>query len=234
MPPLRVALAQALAVFAAGCSTVGGVGFSPMYPSRPPATPGDALADPTPSRVVVHATVTSAALKSALEDKLPKTGEGTFPLLGAQRKVTWRREPVELRFTQGRLAVSMHVVATAEMPIGHIDLPIDLAIFAEPVVTSDYVARMQSTDVTVTSTDRVVKLADAAAGILDKVKSEVDGQLRAFAFDLRPLIAGAYERLGKPIEIPLGEARGCASMRVLPSRQAPPCSPTASRRISRW
>jgi hypothetical protein len=69
--------------------------------------------------------------------------------------------------------------------------------------------------VTVTSNDRVVKIADAAAGILDKVKGEVEGKLRDFSYELRPLLAGAYERIAKPIDLPLGEAHGCARLKVL-------------------
>ena len=172
----------------AGC-TLGGSGFTALYPPRPAETAGDPIADPMPSRIVVHATITGAALQAALEEKLPKTGEGTFPLLGSTRKFTWQRDPVSIRFTQGRLGVDLHIVATADMPVGHLDLPIDLKILAEPVVTRDYVARMQSTDVQVTSNDRFVKVADAAAGILDKVKGEVDGKLKDFSYDLRPLLA---------------------------------------------
>lgn len=201
----------------AGCvpGGPGGSSFTALYPPRPPETPSDPIADPTPARVNMHVTVSGAALKAALEDKLPRTGEGTFPFVGGPRRFTWSREPVAIRFTQGRIGVDLHVVAVADMPFSHLDLPIDLKILAEPVVTSDYVARLQSTEVTVTSNDRLVKVADAAAGILDKVKAEVEGQLKDFAYPMKPLLGEAYDRLAKPIEIPLGDARGCARFKVL-------------------
>jgi uncharacterized protein DUF4403 len=165
--------------------------------------------------VVAHVTVSSAALKTALEDKLPKTGDGTFPFVGSTRKFTWKRDPASLRFTQGRLGVDIHVNAVADMPVGHLDLPIDLRILAEPVITSDYVAKLQSTEVQVSSTDRVVKFADLAANVLDKVKKEIEEKLSDFSYDLHPLISETHAKITKPIDIPLGEAHGCATLRVL-------------------
>src|SRR5437868_6843958 len=104
-PMKRATLAFLLtSALAAGCA-----GFTPLYPARPPATPGEAIADPTPSRVVLHATITSSGLKAAIEDSFPKTGEGTFPLLGTERRFTWRRNPAGLRFDRGRIALDLHV-----------------------------------------------------------------------------------------------------------------------------
>src|SRR5262249_29615957 len=80
-------------------------------PPRHRARPGDAIADPRPTRIVVHATVGSTALRAALEEALPKSGDGTFPMLGSQRKFVWQRDPIGLRFAQGRIAVDLHVVA---------------------------------------------------------------------------------------------------------------------------
>src|SRR3954469_9165274 len=99
----------ALVLPLASTLTAGCAGFGAVYPARPAETPGEAIADPTPSKVVMHLTVTSAGLKTAIEENLPQTGEGTFDLLGKQRKFTWKRSPATLRFMQGRIGLDLHV-----------------------------------------------------------------------------------------------------------------------------
>ena len=73
-------LVAGVMVIATGCSTFGAV-----YPPRPPGTPGAPVADPSPSRVVAHITVTSGGLRSAMDDAIPKQGDGSFMLLHTQR-----------------------------------------------------------------------------------------------------------------------------------------------------
>lgn len=199
-----------LALLLPGCSGEGAV-----YPARPPATPGEAIADPTPSRVVMHTTVTAAGLSSAIEEGVPKTGDGTFPLMGRERKFVWKRGPATVRFNQGRIALDLHVDANADMPVGSLDIPLDFHIVAEPVITSEYVAKLQSLEVKVDSSGRLVRFADTVADVLDKVKKEVEGKLVAFAYDLRPLLGEAMKRVAKPIDLPLGDAKGCASLKIL-------------------
>jgi hypothetical protein len=206
---LRAVAWAALAALAAGC------GLAPVYPPRPPATTGEAIADPSPSRIVVHATVASAALTRALDEALPRTGQGTFPLLGGERGYTWRRAGVAVRFVQGRIGLDVHVDARADLPLSHVDLPLDVHVLAEPVVTSDYVARLQSTEIRVTSNDRLVNAADALASVLDKIKKELEARLAAFSYDLRPMVAEAHERIARPLDLPLGDAQGCAKLDVL-------------------
>lgn len=205
------ALALALALAAAGC---GGAN-SAVYPARPPATPGEPIADPTPSRVVLHATITSDGLKRALEENVPQTGEGTFPLLGSERKFTWRRGPIGLRFQQGRLALELHVDANADMPVSSLDIPLDFRILAEPVISSEYVAKLQSLEVQVSSADRLINAADAIADVLKKIKGTVEGKLVDFKYDLYPTIAEAHMRVARPIPLPLGDADGCAFLKVV-------------------
>jgi hypothetical protein len=53
------------------------------------------------------------------------------------------------------------------------------------------------------------------AGALDKIRDEVRAQLVSFKFDLKPMLQEAYGRVGKPIDLPLGDAHGCAELRVL-------------------
>src|SRR5215831_4721271 len=74
MRPMR--LRPFVAALALGaCSSFGAV-----YPPRPPATPGPPIADPAPSRVVAHVAMTRTGLQSALDDAIPKKGEGSFSL----------------------------------------------------------------------------------------------------------------------------------------------------------
>lgn len=192
-----------------------GSGLSALYPPRPPATPGAAIADPAPSRVVVHATVSNTALQKALDGAVPKTGAGTFPLLGSDRRYVWNRVSLAVSFLQGRIGVQARVMARVETPIGEQMFPLDLKILAEPVVTSDYRARMQSTSVEITSSDTRLRLAQSVAGALDSIKEQVEKQLREFSYDLRPALDEAHARIAKPIDLPLGDAHGCAELRVL-------------------
>src|SRR6266852_9554538 len=198
------------AILLASCSSL-----TPVYPPRPPATPGEPVADPVPSRVVMHATITGAALRQALESAMPVTGDGTVPLMGRERKFSWKRDPLALRFDRGRIGLDVHLVATVELPVSRVEFPLDFRILAEPVVTSQYVTRFQSTEVSVTSTDSRLKLANLAAGALDKIQKTVESKLSDFSYDLRPLLNRVYERVDKPIVLPLGDANGCADLRVL-------------------
>jgi hypothetical protein len=203
-------LLVAFLALAAGCGSA-----TPLYPSRPAATPGEPIADPTPSRVVLHATVTSAALTRALEESVPRTGEGTFPLLGSDRKYTWKRGAIALRFQQGRIGLELHVDANVDLPVSSIDVPLELSILAEPVVSSEYVAKLQSLDVKVRSEATTMKAADALAGALDKIKNAIQGKLQDFSYDLYPTLAETHERVARPIPLPLGDADGCAVLKVV-------------------
>jgi hypothetical protein len=212
----RVSSFVVLGVAAAVLSVSGcGDGLQAVYPPRPPATPGLPIAEPTPSRVVVHATVSAAALKKALDEQVPSTGAGTFPLLGGERKYSWQRVSTAVSFSRGRIALQAQVLAKVSLPLTELSFPIELKVHAEPVVAADYRARLQSLEVDVTSSDPRLKLAQSAAGALDKIKEQIEEKLKEFTYDLRPILAEAHSRIAKPIEIPLGDARGCAELRVI-------------------
>ena len=196
------------------CAACAG-GLTALYPSRPPAVPGPPIADPAPARVVVHATVSSTALRKALDEQLPRSGDGTFSLLGSTRKYDWQRVSTAVSYLQGRIGVQAQIMAHVDLPLATAQVTIDLKILAEPVVTADYHARLQSMQVEVTSSDRRLKVANSVAGVLDDIKHAIEGQLDAFSYDLRPLIGNAYARIAKPIDLPLGDARGCAELKVL-------------------
>src|SRR5262249_50058255 len=73
----------------------------------------------------------------------------------------------------------------------------------------------QSTEVKVTSSDRRLKIADEVAGVFDLVANEIGAKLKDFSYDVKPALEDAYARVAKPIEFPVGEAHGCAELKVL-------------------
>jgi hypothetical protein len=206
---MRFTVVLASAVLAS-CSSFGAV-----YPPRPPSSPGAPVADPTPSRVVTHVAVTSAGLKSALDDAVPKNGEGSFALLKSQRKYTWERQPIEIGFDKGRVTVNAKVHANVDLPVKSMDFQLEVRAAAEPVVTTEYKVKLQSTDVKVTSADRRLKIADEFAGVFDLVANEIGAKLKEFTYDLRPALEEQFARVAKPIEFPIGDAHACAELRVL-------------------
>jgi hypothetical protein len=189
--------------------------FGAVYPPRPPAAPGAPVADPSPSRVVAHVAVTSGALKSALDEAIPRTGGGSFTLLHTQRRYAWDRAPVEISFSQGRVAVDTRVHATVDMAIGSLEFPLEIHVVGEPVITTEYKVKLQSTDVKVVSADRRLKVADHVVGVFDSIAAELGAKVKDFSYDVRPSLEEAYARVSKPIEFPIGDARGCASLKVL-------------------
>jgi len=195
--------------------------FGPVYPPRPAASEGSPLADPEPARIVAHLTVTSAAMSAALDDAAPKTGEGTFPLLGGARRYTWERGALEVGFSQGRVVLTTKVQARVALPLDKLDVPLDLRIEAEPIVSSTYAIRLQSVEVHVTSSDARLAMADRIAGIYGKIAEATATKLKDFTYDLRPLLEEAYARVSRPIELPMGEASACARLKVLEVEAGP-------------
>jgi hypothetical protein len=194
----------------ASCSRFGAV-----YPPRPDPSMGPPVADPAPSRVVTHVVMTSAALRSAVDDAVPRAGDGTFPLLGSERRYTWDRGPLDVAFAQGRIVLTTRVHATVTLPLKSLEFPLDLRIEGEPVVSTEYTVKMQSIDVRVTSSDTRLAMADRVAGIYEKIQTPITAQLKSFAYDLRPLLSEAQARVARPIDLPIGDAKGCAELRVL-------------------
>ena len=200
----------ALVVVGGACTSFGAV-----YPPRPPGTPGAPVADPAPSRVVAHISVTSAGLKSSLDESVPRRGEGAFALLRTQRKYTWERSPLDVSFSQGRIVLDAHIKSTIDMPVSSLELPLDVHVVAEPVVSTEYKVKLQSLEVKVTSSDRRLKVADHVAGVFDLIAAELTVKLKEFAYDVKPVLEEAYTRISKPIDLPIGEAKGCAILKVL-------------------
>jgi hypothetical protein len=171
--------------------------------------------------VVVHLAIASAALRVAIEDAAPRTGEGTFPLLGSERHYAWERGPLDVAFSQGRIVLSTRVRATVSIPLKSIEIPLDLRIEADPIVNPRYAVRLQSVDVHVTSPDARLSMADRVAGVYEKVQAPIAAKLKDFAYDLKPLLGEALERLARPIDLPVGDARACARLSVLDVEAGP-------------
>jgi hypothetical protein len=216
-PTLSPSLLLLVPALVAGCAA----GDGSLYPPRPPSTPGEAIADPTPARVVMHTTITSAGMKNALEESVPKSAEGTFPLLGRERKYTWTRSPATVKFDRGRIGIELHVDVNADMPVGSLNIPLDFRIAAEPVVTSEYTIKLQSLELKVTSEGKLVRAVDKIGDVLPKLEKEIEKKLHEFAYDLRPTLGEAFQRVSRPIDLPLGDAHGCANLKVLSVEAGP-------------
>ena len=214
--PLAIGRIAAVAAFAASCSR-----FGPIYPSRPMPSEGAPAADPQPARIVAHLVVTSAALRQALDEAAPRSGDGTVRILGSDRPYTWERGPLDLGFSQGRIVLQTSIVAKLSVPLKTVELPLDLHVEAEPIVSSQYAVKLQSVDVQVRSSDTGLALADRFASIYGRIASPIAARLKDFAYDLRPVLSEAYERIVRPIELPIGDAKGCARLRVLEVEAGP-------------
>ncbi len=215
----RRAIASALTIIALGACTTSR--FGAIYPPRPPNSPSPPLADPAPSRVVMHVAITGQKLQDLLEQTIPREGQGDFTLLGGQRHYTWERGPLKLSFDSSHLMIDTDVLAHVDVKITTVDLPLSLHVVTQPVVNTDYAVKLQSNDVKVTSNDRRMRLAESAAGALDLIGSQIKAQVDGFKYDLKPSLQQAYERAGKPIDIPIGDAHGCANLNVLSVEAGP-------------
>lgn len=197
-----------VAALLSGCATV------PVYPSRPATSAGAPIADPLPAKLVVHLSATAEGLRRALEAAVPPGGEGTFELRGP-RAYRWARGPLSLRFADGKVHLKGELFVETDLPLlGSQTVPLRLAIAGEPVITSDWKAQLQGAKVEVSSSDVRLKTAEGLAGLLRRANAQLEEYIEAFSFDLRAQVATAYRRVASPIELPLGEAKGCASLRV--------------------
>lgn len=211
MNPSPRLLAAGLALGALATAGCAGV---PLYPPRPQAALGAPIADPAPSKVVVHLTVTPEGLNQAIDLALPSEGSSTFELRGP-RPWTWSRTPIAFTFADGKMQAEGTINVGAELPIlGKQSLTFDLKLSGEPVITSEYKARLQSAKVEIASKDMKVKFADAFSSALKKLRDEFQKTVEEYAFDLAPRVLEAYARFAAPMPLPLGEAQGCFAMKV--------------------
>ena len=185
--------------------------------------------EPLPARVVAHLTVTSAALRQALDDAAPRTGDGTVRFLGSDRPYTWERGPLDVGFSQGRVVLKTSILAKLTVPLKTLELPLELRVEAEPILSSEYAVKLQSVDVQVRSSDTGLAMADRVAGIYDRIATPIADRLKDFGYDLRPLLSDAYERVVRPIELPDRRRHGVRE----PARARGRSRPVGSRRRDR-
>jgi hypothetical protein len=189
-----------------------------LQPPPPASNGGRPVSDPPPSRIVIHATIFREALIRKMAESLPRSGEGDAELLAGQTiHYTWQREPVTLKFDRGRVVVGVNVIGRFYM-LGERQMPISLTIAGEPVMTADFKALLQSTEVQVVASGPVERVNRA---IEDKLRGLVGKTLDDFRFDVRPLVANAFSRLSRPIEIPVGDQVACAELKVTNLEAAP-------------
>lgn len=195
--------------------------FGPIYPSRPPDRPSPLLADPSPSRVNVHVAVSSLGLRGSLEQVVPITGDGSFSLLGSERRFSWVRVPLDVSFGSGKIVIKTIVAAHVDLPVTAVDVPFEVTLSAEPVINTDYSLKLQALEVDVKSDDRRLKVADQFVAVFARISDELSTKLKGFSYELKPMLEEAYGRVAKPIELPLDNARGCAELRMLGVEAAP-------------
>ena len=146
-----------------------------------------------------------------LAGSLPRSGEGEAELLAGQTlRYTWQREPVELRFDRGRIAVTVKVLGRFQL-LGERLFPISVTIIGEPVITPDFKALLQSTEVAVKADG---PLDSVNRAVEEKLQGVISGTLQDFRMDVRPLLESAFARLARPIEVPVGDQVACAELRL--------------------
>ena len=184
-----------------------------LYPPRPPAVPGPAIADPPTSRATMHISLTKDGLSKLIEASVPQNGTQDFSFLG-KRRLTWQRTPVELRFDNatGKVAMLAIITADADLPATTAHFTIKLAAEAQPVLSSDYLAQLQSPIVSITSEDKLLRTAEWAAGALSDLKNSTERQLRELRIDLRPMLSQSYQKLTKPLPFKVGSAQACVKI----------------------
>lgn len=158
----------------------------------------------------MHVSLTAAGLSSLIEATVPQSGEVPFTLLGP-RKLMWQRSPIELSFdgSQGKIGVRATITGQAQLPGTSKNFAINFSAEAQPVLSSDYLAQLQTPIVTVQSDDRFLRAAEWGGGVLSTLKQEIEKRLRELRIDLRPVLAESYLKLAKPFNFPVGNASAC-------------------------
>lgn len=197
-----------LSLFSSACASI------PLYPSRPSAATGAPHADPLPAKVVVHLTATSDGLRQALDTRIPKSGETTFELRGP-RAVSWSRGPFTLRFADSRVEMKTDLNLEADLPVlGKMTVPVAVTVVGEPIITSDWKARLQGAKVKLESKDLRLRTAQGFAGAMESAQKSTEEFIEGFSWDLGPQLKDAYQKLSTPITLPAGGADGCALLKV--------------------
>ena len=73
---------------------------------------------------------------------------------------------------------------------------------------------MQGAKVEVVSKDLKLRLGESLGGLLQTAHTELEKYLESYSYDLAPMVAAAYEKVARPIPIPMGEANACAALKI--------------------
>lgn len=186
----------------------------PLYPARPPSATGAPPADPLPAKLVVHVTATAEGLKRALDQAVPASGTSTVNV-GGERNVAWSRSPFALRFADGRIEVRTELSVELELPLlGKQTIPVLVSVQGEPVITSDWKARLQGARVKLESKDLRLRTAQGLGGAMELATLATESFIEGFSWDLDAQVKEAYQRLSSPITLPTGDAQACALLEV--------------------
>lgn len=200
-------LAILLALFT-GCAGV------PLYPSRPSASTTALVADPVPAKLVVHLAATSEGLRHALNTTIPESGETTFDLRGP-RAVEWKRGEFTLRFADSRVEVKTDLQLAADLPVvGKLNVPVQVSVVGEPIITSDWKARLQGAKVKLETKDMRLRTLQGLAGALESAQKATEAYIEGFSWDLGPKVKESYQRVAAPIPFEVGDAQACAVLKV--------------------
>lgn len=163
--------------------------------------------------MTMHVSLTSAGLSRLIEATVPQNGEVPFSFLG-QRKLTWKRSPIELSFdgASGKIGVRATINGEAALPGTSKSFTLSFSAEAQPVLSSDYMAQLQAPVVVVQSDDRLLRAAEWGGNVLSELKLEIERRLRDLRIDLRPVLADSYLKLARPFSFKVGEAEACVRL----------------------
>lgn len=205
----------ALACFFTGCATTA------LYPARPAASTAALVADPMPAKLIIHVDATAEGLRRALDTSLPAEGETKFTFSG-ERTVKWSRSGFSLRFADGRVEVKTSLSLVVDLPMlrGAV-IPLDVAVTGEPIITSEWKARLQGATVKLESKDFRLRTLQGLGGALEAAQKLTEEFIEGYAYDLSPKLQETYARIAAPITFPVGDANACAVLKVISIEAGP-------------
>lgn len=207
-------LAFAFFVFSGCVSTA-------LYPARPAASTSALVADPLPAKLIIHVDATAEGLRHALDTSLPTEGETKFTFSG-ERTVKWSRSGFSLRFADGRVEVKTALALQVDLPmLRGATIPLDVSVVGEPIITSDWKARLQGAKVKLESKDFRLRTLQGLGGALEAAQKLTEEFIEGYSYDLSPKLNETYQRIAAPITFPVGDANACAVLKVISIEAGP-------------
>jgi hypothetical protein len=129
--------------------------------------------------------------------------------------LTWSRSDFGLRFADNRVELKTDLTLDVDLPmLGHQSVPVSVTMSGEPVITSDWGARLQGAKVAVDSKDFRLRTAQGLGGALESASRAMQQYIEGFSWDLGPQVKAAYQRLSTPLQLKVGDADACAELTV--------------------